>query len=160
MAAMSLFKVNLEKEWFLGYIVVSWLALSPHIKRAPGSNPSGGLSVWSFLTVCMWILSRYFCFLPLPKNIHVRLIGDSKLSPGVSVSLCGCVSRLSLCGLVMDWQPVQGVSCLSPWHLGSSPPATLNAIKRVKKMHGWIISQWVWPKPLNHQTIKPSCIGM
>jgi len=32
------------------------------------------------------------------KNMHVRLIGVSKLSLGVSV--CG---RLSLCGPVMDW---------------------------------------------------------
>ena len=40
--------------------------------------------------------------------MHVRLIGDSKLSLGVSVSVCGCLSRLSLCG------PVQGVPRLSP----------------------------------------------
>ena len=45
------------------------------------------------------------------KNMHVRLIGDSKLSLGMSVSLCG---RLSLCVPVMDWRPVQGVPHLSP----------------------------------------------
>ena len=28
--------------------------------------------------------------------------------------MCGCLSRLSLCGPVMDWRPVQGVSRLSP----------------------------------------------
>jgi len=33
--------------------------------------------------------------LPLSKNMHVRLIGDSKLSLGVSV--CGCLSRLWPC---------------------------------------------------------------
>ena len=56
-----------------------------------------------------------------PKNMHVRLIGDSKLSLGVSVSVCGCVSRLSLCGPVMDWRPVlsfrpmtAGIGCSSP----------------------------------------------
>jgi len=49
-----------------------------------------------------------------PKNMHVRSIVDSKLSLGVSVSVCGCLSRLSLCGPVMDWRPVQGVPCLSP----------------------------------------------
>ena len=30
------------------------------------------------------------------------------------MSVCGCLSRLSLCGPVMDWQPVQGVPHLSP----------------------------------------------
>ena len=44
----------------------------------------------------------------------VSLIGDSKLSLRVSVSVCGCLSRLSLCGPVMDWRPVQGVPRLSP----------------------------------------------
>jgi len=34
-----------------------------------------------------------------------------KLSLGVSVSVCGC---LSLCGPVIDWRPVQGVPRLSP----------------------------------------------
>ena len=38
-----------------------------------------------------------------PKNMHVGLIGDSKLSLGVSVSVDGCSS---LCGLVMDCQPI------------------------------------------------------
>ena len=52
----------------------------------------------------------------LPPTVQkvVRLIGDSKLSIGVSVSVCGCLSRLSLCGPVMDWRPVQGVPRLSP----------------------------------------------
>jgi len=30
------------------------------------------------------------------------------------VSVHGCLSRLPLCGPVMDWRPVQGVSRLSP----------------------------------------------
>jgi len=42
------------------------------------------------------------------------MLGDTKLSLGVSVSVCGCLSRLFLCGPVMDWRPVQGVPCLSP----------------------------------------------
>ncbi|XP_075308222.1 serine/threonine-protein kinase OSR1b isoform X2 [Odontesthes bonariensis] len=45
------------------------------------------------------------------KIMHVRLIGISKLSVGVSVSVHGC---LSLCGPAMDWRPVQGVPRLSP----------------------------------------------
>ena len=82
----------------------------------PGSIPTWGLSVWSLyvLPVNAWVLSGYFGFLPPSKNMHVRLIDDSKLSLGVSVSMHGCLSRLSLCGPVMDWRSVQGVPCLSP----------------------------------------------
>jgi len=41
-----------------------------------------------------------------------RLIGDSKLSISVNVSVNGC---LSLCvSPVIVWRPVQGVPCLSP----------------------------------------------
>ena len=43
------------------------------------------------------------------QNMHVRLIGVSKLSLGVNMSVDGCVSCSSLCGPVMDWRPVQGV---------------------------------------------------
>ena len=62
--------------------------------RVPGSIPSWGLSVWS-----LHVLSRYSGFLPQSKNMRIRLIGVSKLSLGVSVSVHGC---LSLCGPVMD----------------------------------------------------------
>ena len=84
---------------------------SPHSKRFLGWNPGLGLSVWSLhvLPVYAWVLTGFFGFLPPPKNIHVRLIGDSKLSLGMSVSAHGC---LSLCGAVMDWRPVLGVPCL------------------------------------------------
>jgi len=65
--------------------------------------------------VYAWVLSGYSGFLPPSKNMHVRLIGDSKkLSLGVSVSVCGCLIRLSLCGPVMDWRPVQDVPSFSP----------------------------------------------
>ena len=78
--------------------------------------PTWGLSVWSLhvLPVYVWVLSGYSGFLPPSKIMHVRLIGGSKLSLGVSVSVCGCLSRLSLCGPVMDSRPVQGVPRLSP----------------------------------------------
>jgi len=69
------------------------------------------------LPVHAWVLSRYSGFLPLAKNMHVRLIGDSKLTLGVSVSVDGWLSRC-LCGAVMDWLPVQGVPSLSPRQLG------------------------------------------
>ena len=86
------------------------------IRIVPGSIPTWGLSVWSLhvLPVYAWVLSGYSGFLPPSKNMHVRLIDDSKLSLGVSVRVCGCLSRLSLCGPVMDWRPVQGVPRLSP----------------------------------------------
>ena len=88
-----------------GCTVVWWLAPSPHSKRVPGSIPGWGLSVWSFHVppVYVWVLPRYSSFLPSSKNMHVRLIGDSKLFLGVSVIVNGCVSRLSLCGPVKDW---------------------------------------------------------
>ena len=94
-----------------GGVVVSTVAL----KRVSGSTPSWCLSVWSLhVPVYVLVLSGYSGFLPTSKNMYVRLIGDSKLSLGVSVSLHGCLSHLSLCGPVMDWQPVQCVPCLSP----------------------------------------------
>ena len=55
------------------------------------------------LSLCMHGLFTGFSGFLLPsKDMHVRLIGDSKLS------------RLSLCGSVIDWQAVQGVPCFSP----------------------------------------------
>ena len=107
--------------------VVWWLAPSPHSKKVPGSTSGWGLSVWSLhvLPVYTWVLSGYSDFLPPSKDMHVRLIGDSKMSLGVSVSMCGCLSRLSLCGPVMDRRPVQGVPCLSPndrWDRVQPPP--------------------------------------
>jgi len=97
----------------MGYTMVWWLAPSPQSERVPDSNPGWGLSVWSLhvLLIYAWILSRSSGFLPPSKNMHVRLIGDSKLSFGVNVIMHCC---LSLCGPVMDWRPVQGVLCLSP----------------------------------------------
>ena len=72
-----------------------WLAPSPHSESVPDSTPSWGLPVGSLhvLPVYAWVLSG---FLPTSKNMHVRSIGVSKLSLGVSVP------RLSLCGPVMD----------------------------------------------------------
>jgi len=99
-----------------GCTVVWWLAASPHSMRVPGLSPGWGLSVWSgyVLTVYVWVLSGYSGILPLPKNIYVRLIGDSKLTLGVNVSADGFWPRLSLHGHVMDWRPVQGLPCFSP----------------------------------------------
>ena len=86
-----------------------WLA--PHSERVPGLNPGWGISVWHLHVHLLYVkvLSGYSSFLQLSKNKHVRLIGVSKLSLGVGVSVHDCVS---LCGPVMDWRPVQGVPCL------------------------------------------------
>jgi len=93
--------------------VVWWLAPLPHSERVPGSTPTWGLSVWvlHLLPVYVWVLSGYSGFLPLSKNMYARLIGVSEI---VVRSECDCVSRLSLCGPVMDWRTVQGVPRLSP----------------------------------------------
>ena len=59
------------------------LALSPHSKRVPVLNPDWGPPVWSLhvLPLYAWVLSGYSGFLPLPKDVHVRLIGDSRNDP-------------------------------------------------------------------------------
>jgi len=62
-------------------MVVWWLAPSPHSERVPGSTPGWGLSVWSLyvLPEYVWVPSGYCDFLQLSKNMHVRLIGVSKI---------------------------------------------------------------------------------
>ena len=66
--------------------------------------PAGAFlcGVCNILPVYAWVLSGYSGFLPPSKNMHVRLIGESKLSPGVSLNVHGCVSYLSLCGPKID----------------------------------------------------------
>ena len=86
--------------------MVWWL---PHSKRVPGFCVESHV-----LPVYVWVLCGYSGFLPPSKKLHVSLIRISKLFIGVSVSVCGCLSHLSLCDSVMDWRPVQGVPRLSP----------------------------------------------
>lgn len=45
-------------------------------------DSDSGLPVW---TLHAWVLTGYSSFLPQPKGVHVRFIGNSKLSMGVSV---------------------------------------------------------------------------
>lgn len=55
----------------------------------------------------VWALSGHSSLLPQSKDLHVRLIGDSKLSVDVNVSMNDC---LFLCvSLSKDCKPVQGV---------------------------------------------------
>ena len=75
------------------YKVVWWLAPSPHSERVLSSTPGWGLSVWSLhvLPMYVWVLSGYSGFLPPSKNMHVNLIGVTKIvlrSKCVVVCLC------------------------------------------------------------------------
>jgi len=95
--------------------------------------------VWSLhvLPVYAWVLSGYSGFLLPSKNMHVRLISDSKI---VLVSVCGCLSLLSLCGPVMDWRPVQGVPRLSPndhWDRLQPPRDLTNGLSEYRKWMGF-----------------------
>ena len=80
-----------------------WLALLPHSKKVPGSSAHLSLHV---LPMLAWVSSGYSGFFPQSTDMHVRLIGGSKLPVGVLVSVHGCSS---MCGPAMDWQPVQDV---------------------------------------------------
>jgi len=109
--------------------VVWWLAPLPHSKRVPGSTPGWGLSVWSLhvLPVYALVLFGYSGFLPLSKNMHVRLIGDSKLSLGVSVSVCVFACPVCLCVALWwtgDLSRVYPASRPMTAGIGSSPLAT------------------------------------
>lgn len=58
-------------------------------------------------------LHGYSSFLPQCKHIHIRLIGDAKLTIGVNVSVN---AHLSLCiSPVIDCGTVKGVSQLPPY---------------------------------------------
>lgn len=72
-----------------------------------------GLEVGPFFVVFACSPRVGMGLLLFPKA-HVRLIEGSKLPLGVSISGDGCLPRLSLCDLVMDRQPAQGVICISP----------------------------------------------
>ena len=52
--------------------------------------------------------------------------------------MSGC---LSLCGRVMDWRPVQGVSCPSPddsWDRLQPPCDPTDRLSGYRKMDGWM----------------------
>ena len=123
-----------NREWKIGEGLRGGVVVSTVASQQPIQVwfPACGLSVWSLhvLPVYEWILSRYSGFLPLSKNMHVRLI--------MSVSLHDCVFRLSLCGPVMDWRPVQGVPYFlsnESWDRLQPTPGTLSWINQ---MDGWM----------------------
>jgi len=107
-----------------GCTVVWWLVLSHHSKSASGLNLSWGLSVWSVndLIVYAWVLSGYSGFLPAFKNMHVRLIEDSKLSESdqawlfVSVWAYDGLVTCPGCTLSLaQWQPQIRLSVYRKW---------------------------------------------
>jgi len=71
-----------------GGVVVSTVASQQLCSRF-----NSHLSVWSLhvLLVYAWVLSGYSGFLLQSKNMHIRLVGDCKLSLGVTVCVHGCV---------------------------------------------------------------------
>jgi len=107
---------------FLCPLTALWLAESRALLWCWRQEfPAGSSQLQFAQTGCYWaeqlwsqtlereeIMKRTKC--RASKNMHVRLTGDSNLSPGVSVDGCLC-----LCGPVMDRGPVQGVSCLPSW---------------------------------------------
>lgn len=60
--------------------MVQWLALFPNIKKVLGLN------LWNLhvLPRSVWVLSGHSDFLPQNKDMHVRLIGNSKFPVGVN----------------------------------------------------------------------------
>ena len=53
------------------------------------------------------------------------------------MSLCGCLSRSSLCGPMMDWRPDQGVPRLSPddhWDRLQPPRDPTNGLSSYRKL--------------------------
>ena len=108
-----------------GCMFVWWLAASPHSKRVSGLNPNWDLSSWSLhvLPVYVWVLSRYFGFLPPPKNMHIRLIKHTCFFVSfVSVWPCdgratcpGCTLPLTQWQLGQALRPQAGLSWYRKW---------------------------------------------
>ena len=66
------------------------------------------------------------------------------MSLGVSVSVSGCLSRLSLCDPVMDWRPVQGEPRLSPnhrWERLQPPRDPTDGLSGYRK---WMEMVWIF----------------
>lgn len=79
-----------------------WLRLVPHSKKVAGS----GLGPFCEEFVCSTCVC-FFQLLPLTKKMHIRFIGSLTLFLDVVENVNNCSSRLSLCGPMIDVQPVQ-----------------------------------------------------
>ena len=106
-------------------------------KKVPGSNVGRGLSVWILhvLPVLVWVSSGYSGFLPQSKDMHVSLIGGSKLATGVIMSMHGCSST---CGPARWTGALSRVyHCLPPeesWDRLQQSSVTLNRTMD----NGWV----------------------
>lgn len=87
-----------------------WLALSSHSKKVLDSSPR---PTWRLRAspLSSRAFPEDFGLLLHPKDMHVRLIGGSKLEIGLDMSVNS--SSISLCvSPVIAWQPNQGVPCI------------------------------------------------
>lgn len=102
-----------------GGISVPWLALLPNSRKILGLIfVLGPFGVEFACSVCS---SGYYVFLPQSRDMHIRHIGDSKLSVGVNAYSPLYVSPCD--------ELFQGVPCLHPniAGTGSSIPAIQSA---------------------------------
>lgn len=79
-----------------------------------------------FLCMCEFSLSSYSCFLPHIKIIHIRLIGDSELFLGLSVSYFFVILWLVACledilPLAYGTLPLSALKISAPHHTSKGP---------------------------------------
>ena len=130
-----------------GGVVVSTIA-----SQREGSRFNSRLGAF-LCGVCMFspCMRGFSPVLRLPyKNNHVRLIDVSKIVLRRECKrVCGCLSRLSLCGPVMDWRPVQGVPRLSPidcWDRLQPPRDPTHGLSGYRKwMDVLMLVFWTFP---------------
>ena len=90
-----------------------------------GFGSIGQIVTWGLKRLVMNIFHYLRDVKHQSKNMHVRLISVSKVVLRSECEhVCGCLSRLSLCGPVMALSSVYPVSRLMTAGIGSSPPAT------------------------------------
>ena len=96
------------------------VAVSVVVSIVASQPESSWFESWSLhvLPMCAWVLSRYSGFLPPSKSMHVRLIGDSKLS------LVQCQCAWLFVSFVSVWRCDGRATCpgctppLARWPLG------------------------------------------
>ncbi|MEQ2309855.1 hypothetical protein AMECASPLE_002782 [Ameca splendens] len=94
---------------FKSCMVVQLVALLSCSKKVLGSDPTLQSFCMEFAcSACACVGSLQVLQLPPTVQKHVRLIGLSKLTLGMSVCMHGCLSFVSLCYPMMVGRPVQG----------------------------------------------------
>ena len=95
---------------------------------------------WCCLIIIFWHL---FFVSPPRFQTQQKDLKKNKLAGKWNVCMHGCLSRLSLCGPVMDWRPVQGVPSLSPedcWDRLQPPRDPTDGLSGRKWMDGWLVN--------------------